>query len=268
MRSVREAQGISQKEISDKLGISQSAIAQYEKSTSSLSQDTIKRAAELLNLNPDFLLNGFGNPFKQTSDKDFIKLSLPMLQTGEVDYSFINYIADYNRKAVFIFLKPMGFSEMSTRRVRQWQTKGLTAYALVIRDSDGNVFIVKRRDALFFNEQELILSLQKKATDNQKSFIFSIQEIDEDIYKQIKLWKRIQVSDINDILTFHDKEDYHRFLGELIDRVARYYVYPSEEDPDMYNKMKDKLQQLDPAIVGTAYRLIMERCKDVLKKSL
>lgn len=268
LRSVREAQGISQKELSTKLGISQPAIAQYEKADTSLSQDTLRRAATLLNLNPDFLQSGIGNPFKRSKEDKIIKMFFQTSQTGEIDFSLINHIADYNEKAAFIFFKPSNFEEANSLRIRKWQAKGLNTYALAIRDSDNNYFLFKRKNDIFFNEKELIVSLKKKAVDNRKTFDLYIEEIDEELYQQIKRWKKIDRSTVVSLFQYRNFQDYQRFIEELIDRIARENILGSVLRGDMFDKMKENLQKRHPSIVNSIYHQILRDTQKFLEDQL
>lgn len=268
LRSVREAQGISQKELSEKLGITQPAITQYEKSDRSLAQDTLRRAAGLLNLNPDFLQSGIGNPFKQANENKIIKMFFSISKTGDVEYSLIDYIADYSRKAVFVFLKPTNFEEMNSLRVRKWQAKGLTTYALVVRDADSNVFIFKRKDGVFFNEKELILSLQKKAAEQKKIFEYSIQEIDKEFYQNINRWKKIDSSEISELFLRPDLTDYRRFIEEVLDRIDRESILGNIIKGDKIEKMKESLQKRHPSVVTSIYRQILRDMEKFLDNQL
>ena len=61
IRRIRKIRGLTQKELGKKLGISQAAVGQYEKSNANLTQTTIQKIANALDVTPSALINEFCN---------------------------------------------------------------------------------------------------------------------------------------------------------------------------------------------------------------
>ncbi len=167
LRMVREAQGISQSELSEKIGVSQSAIAQFEKMKATLSMERMIRMAPILNLNPNYLQMGTGNPFRQTIKQKTIKMFFPEDPLGRIDTTLVKVIMDANKQAEFFFLRPGYFNSRSIakagetvkKELNQWQrhrAKKTMLCALFVCDSDNNTFLFKKKNNRLFDDEELI----------------------------------------------------------------------------------------------------------------
>ena len=187
IRVVREAQDIAQGEIARKLAISQSALAQFERRKATLSTEKIRKMATFLNLNPDFVESGIGNPFKQLDEQKIIKMFLSEDDFQEINFDIIYIIADSNKQASFFLVKPnpnIGIRRdhldkalrKDRLRWRKQRSRGIATLAIVIQDADKNVFIFKRKDNQLFNEEKLLKTLKEKEITERKYFNFNIVE--------------------------------------------------------------------------------------------
>lgn len=137
---VREAQGIRQKDLGMAVGLNQSAIAQYEGSALSLSAEASVGMASALNINPDYVESGIGNPFKARDKSKLIKMLFPETIDGEVDPILVDIILDHNSYISCILMTPEKLKKRTTLRQPGY------FFALLVRDEDGNVFLFRHRD--------------------------------------------------------------------------------------------------------------------------
>lgn len=220
IRLVRESQAISQKELALKLGITPSAITQYEKHMASLSKEKLILMAPLLNINPEFVAAGIGNPFKQNDNQKIIHMYLNVNPEGHIVVTDIfKIITEYNDRAIFIFLKPHGLPDMNPIQVSRWQKKGLTDYALLAQDSDQNMFIFKKKDNAYFSSSELLNELSNLELTNDKVFSREEEFIDDDLYYHIQEWK-VDRSKIEPFFKSIQIDDSRKFLFELLKRAS------------------------------------------------
>jgi transcriptional regulator with XRE-family HTH domain len=182
LKMVRDAQGISQSELSEKIGVSQSAIAQFEKMKATLSIQRLIRMAPILNLNPNYLQTGIGNPFRQTIKQKTIKMFFPEDPLGRIDTALVRVIIDANKQAEFFFLRPGHFDslliakegETVKKELNQWQrqrVKNTMLCALFVCDGDNNTFLFKRKNNRLFDNEELMrYFLRRTGEIDQKYF--------------------------------------------------------------------------------------------------
>lgn len=77
LKSVRELCKLSQKEVAEKIFISQQAYAKYETGASSPNPETLKKIADLFNVSVDYLL---GRTSKGSHSPNFSKRELELIQ--------------------------------------------------------------------------------------------------------------------------------------------------------------------------------------------
>lgn len=254
IRMVREAQGVQQAELAKKMGVSQSAVTQFEKMKSTLSTDTVVKASSVLNLNPDFIQMGTGNPFKPSSPKKTIKFFLAEDPLGKIDFSLVEEVARANKRAVFYFLKPILFKseqipikdEATNKTFRQWikhREQDVLIYALFVQDEDGNMFLFKRRNNLLFSEQTLVLNLHNLEIKNNKYFETEVVTIGSSACQMIRGWSDISIKDIVKeifVSKYHRNRAFiHRLTGEV-------WVHKSLlTDRKRYEKIKMSIDKMD-----------------------
>lgn len=192
LKTVRTAQGISQSDLSEQIGVSQSAIAQFEKMKATLSLQRMIKMAPILNVNPNYLQKGIGNPFRQTNEKT-IKMFFPEDPPGRIDTTLVRTIIDANKQAEFFFLRPGDFDSRSIvkeggtvkNELIQWQrqrAKNTMLCALFVCDGDNNTFLFKRKNNRLFDREELMVYFLKRTGEiDYKCFtldtiILSLQE--------------------------------------------------------------------------------------------
>ena len=181
LRMVRDAQGISQAELSEKIGVSQSAIAQFEKMKATLSMRRVIRMAPILNVNPSYLQTGIGNPFMQTIKQKAIKMFFPEDPLGRIDSTLVRIIMDANKQADFFFLRPGYFNPRSIAKVsgtvkkelNQWQRQRASntlLCGLYVCDGDNNTFLFKRKNNRLFDNEELMPCFLERIGENDHKY--------------------------------------------------------------------------------------------------
>lgn len=255
IRMVREAQGILQSELAKKIGVSQSAIAQFEKLKSTLSLETLLKLAPHLNLNPDFIEKGIGNPYKQTLPQKITKLFLAEDDYGKIDFSLVKIIAETNKTATFIFFKPIlprpdlmaKIDDPARKEIVQWvkqRRQGIATYAIFIHDDDSNSFLFKRKNNLLFNEQELLLSLQEIEAKDKKYFETDILNVNLIWYaRELRNWHTLPDKElIEELLKL--KHDFNRtMIHKIINEVWGYKTL--QPDREGYDKVKTRINKMD-----------------------
>lgn len=274
---VREAQDITQSELAQKLGITQAAIAQFEKTRAALSAETIINMSPILNLNPDYLLSRIGNPFKQNVPEEIIKMFLFENPIGDIDFSLIKLIAEKNHQAIFLFLKPLfggttlsGLThedrDIAKKEIARWNKQsrqGFFVFALLIRDDDDNIFLFKRKDNIFLKESDFLPAL-KEAIEN-KRFEFDTVGIRYPIYRAIKDWTAINATTIGDLFKHKHYND-SLFLTWLISEVSNRQT--SMKDKSAFEKIKAKIRNMSPEESSALVADLTPKIATVLKKNL
>src|SRR5208283_5595718 len=139
--ALRMSKGLTQGNVADVVGIKRSAIAQFETGRASLSNDTLRQIAPILNLNPEYVIHRDIYPFVSQPD-EVIKLFLPENRlTGALDYFLIYLLAGAvgNHELQFLSLSP----NIIAARIA-WPFDR-TVYALAVRDAHNNIFLFRRR---------------------------------------------------------------------------------------------------------------------------
>ena len=244
IKLVREAQGLAQKDIAHELNIWPSALAQYENNIASLSREKLALMAPLLNLNPDFVDQGNGNPFKSRDKSQVIKMFLPLLgeENNESDLTIIKAIADYSDKATFLFLKPIELPKNKPRLMSQWQRSGNNIYALLIQDDDGNRFVYRRKNESFFSEKSILSLLDNVSLSNKSLFKVRVVGIDQENYDKIHAWGSLRYIDFDQYVS--DKDDLY-ILSELMNVISDYEL-PQEMQHEL-ETIKSRLKGISPS---------------------
>ncbi len=238
IKTVREAQGLPQKDIASKLNIWPSALAQYENETASISKEKILLMAPLLNLNPDFIADGNGNPFKAEGNDQVLKMLL-LSENDELDLTLLRTIADYSERVTFLFLKPLELPKDKPRLMSKWLRSGSNIYALFVLDDDGNKFIFKRKNDAFFNEKQILAGIE----DISRKHILNVRMagVERDTYNKIHQWGELRYSDFEKYLT--EKDDIN-VLSQLLQVVANRDL-PKEEQTEL-ETIKSKIHDISP----------------------
>lgn len=213
-RKIRESQGISQTMLAKAVGKTQGAITQFELMRASLSDDTLKKMAPTLNLNPDYIEKKTGNPFRCSNRQKLIKMYISENPSGELDFSLIEFIAEINEKASFYFLKPSMLHLKSQRFALH------SAYAVLVEDVDENVFIFRKKRADdFFNYFKLRQHLTDLTGKEGKIFEIKFLSILEPLYKKITNWNELTAEEFSHFLTISEAREKRELLIKLINKM-------------------------------------------------
>lgn len=268
IRMVRESQGISQKEIAETIKISQSAIAQYEKLQATLSPETLLKIAPLLNLNPEYIRTGIGNPFKQVDKQKIIKMFIPENPLEEIDYSLIDLIAKYNKEAIFILLLPILLKPMGDLKKIQPRLKPYGYwYALLIEDGDNNKFIFRRKDKekMVVCTPDWITRLNSLNKEGEKYFEIKAIELTGNLFKNIEEWSNINVKELNTLLKSVNRREHIDFLRRLIKKIWSHKSIKNQKEAKQIREIITSMEYED---LDRLISLLVPEFAEIIKKHL
>jgi transcriptional regulator with XRE-family HTH domain len=201
IKKVREFQGISQAEIAHALGITRSAVTQYEKQRRSLSFPTTLKLAELIHMNPAYIEHGIGNPFKQRGGQP-IRIVVRDDVHGNPDLGFLDFIMESNRDLRFVLVTPpIEFMKFKLRTPGHF-------YAILVRDGDHNVFVVRRE-----NPRLLLGNIKEWAERiEREGFSWSIVRASRSLFEALRDWVSLRTGPL---------ERFFRDRGKEIRTLAR-----------------------------------------------
>lgn len=106
IKEVRKSCGLSQKELSEKIGISQTAVSWSEKPGSNVPDSTLKSLCMALNVNEEWLRNGTGKMFCDFSDDEYSKAAAALSNDALIRSLLIDYwkLNDDSKKLFCDFL--------------------------------------------------------------------------------------------------------------------------------------------------------------------
>lgn len=258
IRTVRKAQKKSQKEITSGLGISQAALAKFEThKAAALSLKKICEIAPKLSINPDYVLNGFGNPFKQEPDS-IIKMFFPEGPLGKIDPYLIDLIIESNTRTLLLFLKPSMLADADRMLLRKRGERH--SYSLIIKDSDDNLFLFRREDKdEFFDETELVSMMKSKPA-------FHIEIIGPELFLKIREnWSEVNFLDIRRVLESAIWREDVIFLHRLIKKIRSHSTQSDQED---YERIYKQIKSMDKAAIRHVLERLLPEIGCILKKSM
>lgn len=148
-KEIRHALNVSQNELGDKLGLSNSGISNIEKGIRSVTDKHIKLLAAAFNVNEHWLRTGDGEMFVETSTSIIDQLA-DEYGLDTLDKQFLSTylgLTPANRKALKMFLTSFSTKSSATDRVQESIDQELSDYKeeleseqraqLVCEDSDG-----------------------------------------------------------------------------------------------------------------------------------
>jgi len=257
-RTVRKTQKKSQTEIVSGLGISQTALAKFESNkAAALSLKKLSEIAPKLNINPDYVLNGFGNPFKQDRPDSIIKMFFTEDPLGKINPYLIDLIIESNdARTLLLFLKPNMPIGADRRLLRMRGERHF--YSLVMKDSDDNLFLFRREDKdAFFDETELMELIKTKPTYHNVI-------IDSELFSKIREnWSEVNFSDIRPVLEFSMWREDAIFLHRLIKKISSHSDQSDQED---YEKISQKIKSIDKAAIRPLLDRLLPEIGSSLKK--
>lgn len=156
---MRKARGITQQELADKIGVSQSAVARLERGeTTAISKQSLQDIAPQLNINPRFLSAEDENPFLMTPDEFvFYRISTGFSKMNITPITWC--IENCDICDVYALSPPVG---VPCRLIRGARKDELT-YAVLMRDRFGNIFLFRHITNfvfLFYSKKAYYESLQ------------------------------------------------------------------------------------------------------------
>lgn len=262
IRVVRECQGITQKELAGAAKISQSAIAQYEKLQATLSLETLLNIAPLLNLNPEFIEKGTGNPFKQINKQEIIKMFLPEDSLGKIDFSIIDFIFETNDETTFILLTPSRW--LSARYMLKSRD---LSYAILAEDCDRNRFLFRRKDARnhLVGIRDLTDRLENLDKEGKKCFEIKSTGLSDHLFKAIEEWSHINVKELDALLKTVNRGEHIDFLRRLIKKI---WSHKSMKNKKEAEKIRKVIRDMENEDLDRLIARLMPEFANVLEKHL
>ncbi|MCX5803506.1 MAG: helix-turn-helix transcriptional regulator [Proteobacteria bacterium] len=177
----RRLQGIKQVALAKELGITHSAIANFEAKKTKLSSETIIKIARLININPLYVTTEGVNPFKSDN---LIKMVLPETLIEGLNFGIIFFLGEVNVQLNIIFLVAPSsiFQKILSKTVFE-----NPVYAIAIKDGDNNVFLFRRKsnDPLY-GERNLQLKLKEISRRYKTKINIDITKINKSLIDKIK----------------------------------------------------------------------------------
>ena len=207
----RELQNIKQGEIAKYAHITPASVSAFCCGKANLKEETIENIAHCLNISSDYVKTMTENPFK--SEK-LIKMFALESYIGRVDYSIFELFLDFNDRLEFLLLIPE--SSITISKILKTKTTELPVYAIVMRDSDNNIFIFRRKQKFnfFADEKGFQTTMNKKAKKENKYIDFKTIDIEEPIFYKILSWS-IEREDVENLFDnkfeLHDKDGIRLF---------------------------------------------------------
>ncbi|MDA8088721.1 MAG: helix-turn-helix transcriptional regulator [Nitrospiraceae bacterium] len=270
IRSVREAQGITQGELKEKanalgIAISQSAIAQFEKMKATISLEKLIAIAPLLNLNPVFIESGTGNPFRQSNKERIINIFLPEDIFGKPDYDLIKTIAESNKKALFIFVKPNPRSYSNLRKISSLSETDDPIFALLVKDEDENIFLFRRKKSIdFLAGGALEAELEAIASRDKKYLEVQWQVFDSPDWEVIKSLE----TDYDKVRCVFKDTEKRRILSFLLFTINSIYQDLLISEKDTYDKIRKILGQMDYEELDDFAKKMGQEFSNFIRKNL
>lgn len=149
VKIIREAAGLTQSELAGKCDLSQGAIARFEKGRSTLSTDSLKRIARILDLKENFAELQGDIVFRQGDPDTPINLGISEKESADkkmprdgYDDGVLKYVFAGQYVPEIRLLKP---KSLSSKKLRE----GNTILAIAIRDSEKNYFFICEKKNAF-----------------------------------------------------------------------------------------------------------------------
>lgn len=252
-RIARESQKINQKALTGPVEKKQPSLSNFEKGKTPLSQETLRRIAPMLSINPAYVSDPTRNPL---SSPGLIKMFFSESMLGKIDFDFIRFLYEANRSLDFLFLYPPISNVVKIIAF----LGAFPVYAIALRDGDGNVILFRRENgnilvggSVPFTEN-LELELSESARRDNKGVSFSRILINDDAYRRIQDWDSITRDEIerlflpqNQIPVLGDNE--YSLIMRLV-RALRAGIVSHGDVEQLLEKKTKKAEAKKPSHIG------------------
>jgi len=210
MRVVREAAGLKQTHIAEKVDISHVALSRFEKGQSTLSTETLCSIAPNYFLNEDFIKGNDVNPFRSNGRliKFFIFHRFGLIP----DFSLVQFVIESNPYSMVRFLIP----QLSILKAVKYTALENPVYAIAVKDSDNNIFLFRQKTESILKGAIVVTQLETTINEIKdktgKSVDIARKNIDKKLYQAIQEWDALERKDVehlfaDDILVLTDPEE-------------------------------------------------------------
>ncbi|HOR57786.1 MAG TPA: helix-turn-helix domain-containing protein [bacterium] len=248
-KEIRDAQGISQAELAGKLGITQSAITQFETNRSRLSLGTLLKIAPLLNINPGFIQDQTCNLFAQSNKTVPIKMYVKDDRYGNPDINILKLIVGNNDRCNIIYC---GVNKLKDKRRNSNETFDISdnIFFICVQDSEDNIFLFRRKGKLPLKKAQLDKELKEIALTKKRCLFTAVIPTDT------LLFNNADANSIRNLISAMPNRNNIEFIGRLIndlqrrnadDELENILRYAYEMNPD---KLEYVLSRMVPHITN------------------
>lgn len=262
IRVVREAQSIAQKDLGESVGISQSAITQFENGKMSLSVETLLNMASHLNLNPTFVEHGLGNPFKRASKETVIQMVMPETRSRDIDPYLLDIILKANKDAAFVLLT----APLSALRTRLGKPGFF--YALALRDDENNFFLFARKGKhkLFGSTAEWMELLKTKGSGEGRHFEVNVSKMSADLFRRLTTGAPVKAHALEGLFVSRREAERRDFLAVVLKLVWSDESMAGREDE--CDRLRSRLTSLGGQEVESLAESFIRKNTELFKERL
>ena len=228
-KKARKLQDIRQQEIIEKIKpeiLTQAALSSFEANKSTISARKLKKIAQELNLNPEFVDDVSLNPFynKNSVIKMFVKEEV-FLEKLEP----IHFVAGFNKRLSLIFLVAP-YPEL-----KKFKNLGLPLiYAIAFMDDMNNVFLVRRKKAteiinLAGDWPNSVVKILKDTEAYQSEITIAQKQIERPLFEKIRDWEAISKKEIASFFKAKDIKFTEVAMSKEKDENGKLVLDESEE---------------------------------------
>jgi transcriptional regulator with XRE-family HTH domain len=240
-RMVREALGISQKEVAKKAGVSAPAVAQWEDRKMAVSFKKALSAAPLLGLDADYLETGLGKPFKKSGSHTVKPMTVAGDESGKPDFSLVQFVMAAHAPIELVLLTP------PLEAIRSGLKTPGSFYALLVRDVDGMIFLFRGKNARLplYSIKDWIEGLSKAHPGAEVPC--KTTRLANNTYRNIRKGVEVSIDELNGYFESAGTNEYRELLWEIVgklwldeDSVSDYQMMVWALSPEEAKKIVEK----------------------------
>lgn len=272
VRLVREALGIQQNDLAERIEVSPPALTRFEKGRSGLREENLLKIAAKLNLNPEYLLYGAGNPFLSPAADQPIKLFIPM-EDKTLNLGLLEILLLQNDRATIMPVFP-NYSVLNAIKSKRTVIGRDNAriFAVIMRDSTGNIFVLKEKGNQLFVFSE-IFRLAEKIEQESPGKYFVIHSAPSapanftTIAEKILDWDNLSKNDLVRFIENGEALKHRRTLFLLFDIMQSQSDNPADRvwargiTEKLRKIKKDEIDSISRTIFPEIARILRERVR-------
>lgn len=228
VRSVREALGVSQRELADCVGLTQSALARFERSQTSLRPRNLGRLANCLGISTEFLQTAVGGPFLPQTSSRPIKLFLTKNQEGRLDFSLLISILRQSSHSILVFIIP---DYMAYKPIRYKRERSQDMYlAIIVCDDNYNLYVFKRKDHLLFDRIGIVRDIRGRLVSRDRHIEVYSTKAPRQVHESILNWDYLDPKDCQMVISTSRRTKDRLTMRYLVDSIWSHNIMASQKD--------------------------------------